>query len=406
MFARCQLTAALCVLHILVMTVPTRTGEGKSMGTYDAVKICGLSASLKFTAKTCEDIVEQALRIEKTALEKIESTEVALRAAAEKITKVDTGLEKATEPLRRLQQDLMAVETAVNAAWSKFDVLRSGVRAVARDAISIAANATAAAGRIDNFITAFATAESSNQKACIMNASDAFSGFTDDKYAVVATLQNELKGCTYENYTLNGAQNVTVRTVDDVVTLGVDSTLAMGGIASYDGTDGLNSCPFLRKNFTVGGGKPMTWGGFWTMKNPANTEIGFNREKRHILVSLARAFGELELQLSNNTSRPQRRGRRATETIPKLAAAVYASLLVSRHGEGTMSFAGELVDRIAIETEAAKQPTNMTTAKTTNHRRPMREQRRHRASAAAILGRVALITSLCFMHAFNNPLIS
>ncbi|KAG8339166.1 hypothetical protein ERJ75_000849300 [Trypanosoma vivax] len=104
----------------------------------------------------------------------MKGTEFALRDAAKKIINGDTRVEKATEPLRKLQQDLMAAELAVNAAWSMFDTFRSGVRAAARCAIAIAANATTAAGRIDNFIAAFATIGFSDQSSCVMNTSDPY----------------------------------------------------------------------------------------------------------------------------------------------------------------------------------------------------------------------------------------
>ncbi|CCD19663.1 hypothetical protein, conserved in T. vivax [Trypanosoma vivax Y486] len=406
-----QLTAVLCLFSVPVVTMFTRIVAGDSMRTYNAVKICEMSSSLKFTAKACVDVVEQALRIEKAALERIKDTEIVLRDGTEKITEADMRVEKATEPLCRLQQDLMVAELAVNAAWSKFDALRSGVRAVARSAIAIAANATTAAGRIDNFIAAFATIGFSDQNTCIMNTSDPYLKKRNDRSYphVAATLQNELMGCTYENYTLNRPQNITITAVDDVVTLGEDGMLVLGAGNSFKTySAALETCPFLLKEFLLkGGGKTMAWGGFWTMKNPMGfIEVRFNREKRHMLVGLARAFGELELQLSNSTSRSRRRGRRATKTIPELADAVHASLVVLDKGGKTLSFAEGLVDRIAIETEAVERPTNTTTVKTTNHRRPVRQRRRHRTSAATTLGSVASIMSLSFVLAFSDALIS
>ncbi|KAH8612724.1 putative Trypanosome variant surface glycoprotein (A type) [Trypanosoma vivax] len=161
----------------------------------------------------------------------MKGTEIVLRDATEKITEADARVEKATEPLRKLQQDLMAAELAVNAAWSMFDALRSGVRTVARSAIAIAANATTAAGRIDNFIAAFATIGFSDQNTCITNTSDPYlkgrkSG--SDPH-VAATLQNGLTGCTCGNYTLNRPRNITITAVDDVVTLGEEGMLITGG---------------------------------------------------------------------------------------------------------------------------------------------------------------------------------
>ncbi|CCD20663.1 hypothetical protein, conserved in T. vivax [Trypanosoma vivax Y486] len=340
----------------------------------------------------------------------MKGTEFALRDAAKKITEADMRGEKATEPLRRLQQDLMVAELAVNAAWSKFDALRSGVRTVARSAIAIAANATTAAGRIDNFIAAFATTEFSDQNTCIMNTSDPYlkkRNARSDPH-VAATLQNELIGCTYENYTLNRPQNITITAVDDVVTLGEEGMLITGGMESFKTFSAApETCPFLLNYFLLKGGKTMAWGGFWTMKNSMGfTEVRFNREKRHMLVGLARAFGELELQLSNSTSRSRRRGRRATKTIPKLADAVRASLVVPDQRGKTLSFAEDLVNRIAIETEAAERPTNTTTVKPTNHRRPVRQRRKRRTSAATTLGSVASIMYLSFVLAFSNVLIS
>ncbi|KAH8617732.1 hypothetical protein ERJ75_000342900 [Trypanosoma vivax] len=114
-----QLTAALCLFSVPVVTMFTRIVAGDNMRTYNAVKICEMSSSLKFTAKACGDVVEQALRIEKAALERIKDTEIVLRDAKEKITEADMRVEKATEPLRRLQQDLMAAELVVNAARSE-----------------------------------------------------------------------------------------------------------------------------------------------------------------------------------------------------------------------------------------------------------------------------------------------
>ncbi|CCD20924.1 hypothetical protein, conserved in T. vivax [Trypanosoma vivax Y486] len=297
-----QLTAVLCLFSVPVVTMFTRIVAGDNMRTYNAVKICEMSSSPKFTAKACVDVVEQALRIEKAALERLKDTEIVLRDATEKITEADMRVEKATEPLRGLQQDLMAAELAVNAAWSKFDTLRSGVRAVARSAIAIAANATTAAGRIDNFIAAFATTGFSDQNTCIMNTSDPYlkRGKSRSYPHVAATLQNELIGCTHENYTLNRPQNITITAVDDVVTLGEEGMLITGGMEGFKRySAALKTCPFLLKDFLLKGGKTMAWGGFWTMKNSRGfTEVRFNREKRHMLVGLARAFGELELQLS------------------------------------------------------------------------------------------------------------
>ncbi|CCD19449.1 hypothetical protein, conserved (fragment), partial [Trypanosoma vivax Y486] len=181
---------------------------------------------------------------------------------------------------------------------------------------------------------------------------------------VAATLQNELIGCTYKNYTLNRPQNITITAVDDVVTLGEEGMLITGGMEGFKTySTAPETCPFLLKEFLLkGGGKTMAWGGFWMMKNPMGfTEVRFNREKRHMLVGLARAFGELELELSNSTSRSRRRGRRATKTIPELADAVHASLVVPIRGVKTLSFAEDLVDRIGIETEAVERPTNTTT---------------------------------------------
>ncbi|CCD19371.1 hypothetical protein ERJ75_000413200 [Trypanosoma vivax] len=351
-----------------------------------------------------------ALRIEKAALERMKGTEFALRDAAENITNADTKVEKATEPLRKLHQDLMGAELAVNATWSMFDTFRSGVRTVARSAIAIAANATTAAGRIDNFIAAFATIGFSDQNTCIMNTSDPYlkrgKGRSDPH--VAATLQNELTGCTYENYTLSRPHNITITAVDDVVTLGEDGMLILGAGNSFKMySTALKTCPFLLEEFLLEGGKTMAWGGFWTMKNPRGfTEVRFNREKRHMLVGLARAFGELELQLPNSTSRSRGRGRRATKTIPKLADAVHASLVVPIRGGKTLSLAEDLVNRIAIGTEAVERPTNTTTVKTTKHRRPVRQRRRRRTSAATTLGNVAFIVSLSSVPAFSNALIS
>ncbi|CCD18500.1 hypothetical protein, conserved in T. vivax [Trypanosoma vivax Y486] len=294
-----QWTAVLCLFSVPVVTMFTRIVAGDNMRTYNAVKICEMSSSLKFTAKACVDVVEQALWIEKAALERIKDTEIVLRDATEKITEADARVGKATEPLRGLQQDLMAVELAVNAAWSKFGTLRSGVRAAARSAIAIAANATTVAGRIDNFIAAFATTGFSDQKTCIMNTSDPYlkRGKGRSGPHVAATLQNELTGCTYENYTLNRPQNITITAVDDVVTLGEEGMLIMGAGKSFKRySAALKTCPFLLNDFLLKGGKTMAWGGFWTMKNSRGfTEVRFNREKRHMLVGLARAFGELEL---------------------------------------------------------------------------------------------------------------
>ncbi|KAH8604453.1 hypothetical protein ERJ75_001717300 [Trypanosoma vivax] len=96
-----------------------RIVAGENMRTWNAMKIREMSACLKFTATACVDVVEQALRIEKAALERMEGTEIALGVGAGKITKADARVGKATEPLRRLQQDLMAAELAVNAARSE-----------------------------------------------------------------------------------------------------------------------------------------------------------------------------------------------------------------------------------------------------------------------------------------------
>ncbi|CCD18745.1 hypothetical protein ERJ75_000178100 [Trypanosoma vivax] len=225
---------------------------------------------------------------------------------------------------------------------------------------------------------------------------------------VAATLQNELIGCTYENYTLNRPHNITITAVDDVVTLGEEGMLITGGMEGfkmYSATS--ETCPFLLEEFLLKNGKTMAWGGFWTMKNSIGfTEVRFNREKRHVLVGLARAFGGLELQLFNSTSRSRRRGRRATKTIPKLADTVRASLVVPGQGGKTLSFAEDLVNRIGIETEAVERPTNTTTVKTTIHKHPVRQRRRRRTSAATTLGSVASIMSLFFVLSFNNVLIS
>ncbi|KAH8604447.1 hypothetical protein ERJ75_001717800 [Trypanosoma vivax] len=99
------------------MSVRIVAGENTRLGMQ--WKIREMSACLKFTATACVDVVEQALRIEKAALERMEGTEIALGVGAGKITEGDARVGKATEPLRRLQQDLMAAELAVNAARSK-----------------------------------------------------------------------------------------------------------------------------------------------------------------------------------------------------------------------------------------------------------------------------------------------
>ncbi|CCD21772.1 hypothetical protein, conserved in T. vivax [Trypanosoma vivax Y486] len=89
----------------------------------------------------------------------------------------------------------------------------------------------------------------------------------DVKAGVILTLQNELTGCTYENYTLERPRNITITAVNDIVTLGEDGMLILGAGYSFKMySTAFKTCPFLLEEFLLEGGKTMAWGGFWTMK--------------------------------------------------------------------------------------------------------------------------------------------
>ncbi|KAG8340352.1 hypothetical protein TRVL_08821 [Trypanosoma vivax] len=393
MHAALRLSIVLCTATIVVRHAFLYACATGALRTDDAVQICGLSASLKLTARTCEGLVEQALRIEKDKLWKIEETQDALRAVSRRVTEVDTKLATLPDALRRLQADLMAAETAVNNAWNRFYALRAGVRALMRRAAAVVPKATASAGRIDNFITAFATANSHANYSCITERGvpctlECESGNGERKVPnPAATLRGNLTGCTYENYTLARPQNITTTIVDDVVILGDDGMVCTSSYISYEQSVS-KACPFLLRDFVRRGGTPMNWGGFWFAERSYSTAIRFNRSQRHILLDMARELGKLEWLLSDGSRRDGRwlrADRRVPKTIRQLATDVDSSLRVS-HDAGPAGDVKDVVDAVVKEMGEVQTLVNALEVGSSFSRRPTKRCQGLRASSLAVTG--------------------
>ncbi|KAH8609009.1 hypothetical protein ERJ75_001258600 [Trypanosoma vivax] len=395
MHATLRLAVLLCIVTIVARSVSLRVCAAGALRTDDAMQICGLSASLKLTARTCEGLVEQALRIEKDAFAKIEDTEESLRGASRRVTEVDTKLSKLPDALRRLQADLMAAEKAVDDAWNKYDTLRAGVRTLVRRVAAVVPKAASAAGRIDNFITAFATANSHTNFSCITEHGVPYTfeyerGRGGPKGpSPPATLHGNLTGCTYENYTLARPQNITSTIVDDVVTLGKEGMLCMSNYEiNFGNSRSFRFCPFLLGDFVRKDGTPMNWGGFWLAEHSYFlTVIRFNREKRRVLLDMAREFGKLEWLLSNGSRYGggwPRAYRRKSKTIRQLAADVDASLLIAHHGASSTDDVKDVVDALVKEVEGVQTFTNVSEPKSSPPRRPARRRRRERTASGTI----------------------
>ncbi|KAG8339862.1 hypothetical protein ERJ75_001205900 [Trypanosoma vivax] len=395
MHAALRLAVVLCTASIVARRVLLYSCASDALRTDDAMQICGLSASLKLSARTCKGLVKQALRIEKDAFAKIKDTEESLRAASRRVTEMDTMLVTLPDALRGVQADLMVVERAVDDAWSKYDTLRVGIRALVRRAAAIVPKATASAGRIDNFITAFATAESRENFRCVTELGDPSISEYANKNGrrkgpnPPATLHGNLTGCTYENYTLARPQNITTTIVNDVVILGEDGMLCMGGYTTFKNSMG-KACPFLLNDFVRKDGTPMNWGGFWLAEQSSGvTVIRFNREKRRILLDVAREFGELKWLLSDGSRRDGRwlrTGREVPKTIRQLAAEVGASLLIVRHGSGPSGDVKKVVDALVKEVERVQISLNTSELKISLFKRPERRRRGRRTTSATVAG--------------------
>ncbi|KAG8341536.1 hypothetical protein TRVL_07636 [Trypanosoma vivax] len=396
MHATLRLAVLLCIVTIVAMRVLLYSCASDAIRTDDAMEICGLSASLKLSARTCKGLVKQALQIEKDTFAKIKDTEESLRAASRRVTEMDTMLATLPDALRGLQADLMVVERAVDDAWSKYDTLRVGVRALVRRAAAIIPKATASAGRIDNFITAFATANSHTNFSCITELgaspiSNDLSYWSTERKGPnpPATLHGNLTGCTYENYTLARPQNITTTIVNDVVILGEDGMLCMSGYTTFKNSMG-KACPFLLNDFVRKDGTPMNWGGFWLAEQSRTvTVIRFNREKRRILLDVAREFGELKWLLSDGSRRDGRwlrTGREVPKTIRQLAAEVGASLLIVRHGSSPSGDVKKVVDALVKEVERVQISLNTSELKISFFKRPERRRRGRRTTSATVAG--------------------
>ncbi|KAH8616692.1 hypothetical protein ERJ75_000454800 [Trypanosoma vivax] len=395
MHAALRLVVVLCITSIVAKRVPLHVCAIGALRTDDAMQICGLSASLKLTARTCEGLVEQALRIEKDAFEKIMDTEEALRTASRKVTEVDTKLATLPDALRRLQADVMAAERSVDDAWSRYYALRAGVRALVRRVAAVVPKAASAAGKIDNFIAAFATADSHKNFRCITELGDpSILEFADRRNLNAgrnypASLLSNLTGCTYENYTLSHPQNTTTTIVDDVVVLGEDGMLCTSyPLTTFENPQNCQICPFLLNDFVRKGGTPMNWGGFWVAEHSnTGTVIRFNREKRHALLGVARELGELEWLLSNGSRRDGRwlrAGRRTTKTIPQLAADVDKSLLIVHQGASSTGGVKDVVDAILKEAEGVQTFANMSEPKNFPFKRPERRRRERKNTSSSV----------------------
>ncbi|KAH8610338.1 hypothetical protein ERJ75_001108500 [Trypanosoma vivax] len=396
MHATLRLAVVLCIATIVARHVPLRVCAAGALRTDDAMQICGLSASLKLTARTCEGLVEQALRIEEDAFGKIEDTEESLRGASRRVTEVDTKLSSLPDALSRLQADLVTAERSVDDAWGKYYVLRAGVRALVRRVAAVVPKAASAAGRIDNFITAFATAESRLQSSCITEHGDPFisTGLDDlsseeKDHNPPATLHGNLTGCTYENYTLARPRNITTTIVDDVVTLGKEGMLCTSSYSlSFQGPGVYRFCPFSIYDFVRERGTPMNWGGLWLAEHLYfGTFIRFNREKRRVLLDMAREFGKLEWLLSNGSRYGggwPRAYRRKSKTIPQLAADVGASLLIARHGASPEGDVKHLVNALVKEVERVQTFANVSEPMSSLPKRPARRRRRERTASGTV----------------------
>ncbi|KAH8604546.1 hypothetical protein ERJ75_001708000 [Trypanosoma vivax] len=395
MHATLRLAVVLCTASIVARCALCYSRASDALRTDDAMQICGLSASLKLSAGTCGGLVEQALRIEEDAFAKIKDTEESLRAASRKVTEVDTKLSSLPDALRGVQADLMGIERSVDDAWSKYDTLRAGVRTLVRRVAAVVPKAASAAGRIDNFITAFATADSHKNFSCITEHGVPYT-FEYERGrgglkgpSPPATLHGNLTGCTYENYTLARPQNITSTIVDDVVTLGEDGMLCMNSYSvSFDVSKSFQFCPFLLSDFVRKGGTPMNWGGFWLAEQSyIGTVIKFNRQKRPVLLDLARELGELEWLLSNGSRYGggwPRAYRRKSKTIRQLAADVDASLLIVRHGAGPANNVKDVVDALVKEVEGVQTFANVSEPKSSLPGRPERRRRRERTASGTI----------------------
>ncbi|KAH8609091.1 hypothetical protein ERJ75_001263300 [Trypanosoma vivax] len=395
MHATLRLAVLLCIVTIVARRVPLRACAAGALRTDDAMQICGLSASLKLTARTCDGLVEQALRIEEDAFAKIKDTEESLRAASRRMTEVDTMLLKLPDALRRLQADLMAAEKAVDDAWSKYDTLHAGVRTLVRLVAAVVPKATSAAGRIDNFVTAFATADSHTNFSCITEHGVPYTfeyerGRGGPKGpSPPATLHGNLTGCTYENYTLSHPQNITTTIVDDVVILGEDGMLCMSNYEiDFGNSRSFRFCPFLISDFVCKGGTAMNWGGFWLAEHSYFlTVIRFNREKRRVLLDVAREFRKLEWLLSNGSRYGggwPRAYRRKSKTIPQLAADVGASLLIARHGASPEGDVKHVVNALVKEVERVQTFGNVSEPMSSIPKRPARRRRRERTASGTV----------------------
>ncbi|CCD18570.1 hypothetical protein ERJ75_000164600 [Trypanosoma vivax] len=414
MHAALRLAVVLCAASIVARRVLLYSFALAALMTNETLQICSLSASLKLTAGTCGGLVEQALRIEKDAFAKIKDTEESLRAASRRVTEVDTKLATLPDALRGLQADLMVAERSVDDAWSKYDTLRAGVRALVRRAAALVPKAASAAGRIDNFITAFATADSHKNFSCITEHGVSYTleyesaGSRQKVPSPPATLHSNLTGCTYENYTLAHPQNVTTTIVDDVVTLGKEGMLCMSSYSIYFKDSKGKACPFLISDFVREGGTPMNWGGFWVAERLyIGTVIRFNREKRPALLAVARELSKLEWLLSNGSRYGggwPRAYRRTTKTIHQLAADVDGSLLIVRHGAGPANNVKNVVDALVKEVEGVQTIASVSEPKSSLPRRPERRRRGRRTTSATATGNegshMSTLFLLCFFKIF------
>ncbi|CCD18104.1 hypothetical protein, conserved in T. vivax [Trypanosoma vivax Y486] len=288
----------------------------------------------------------------------------------------------------------MAAETAVNNAWHRFYALRAGVRALVRRAAAVVPKATASAGRIDNFITAFATASSHANFSCITEHGvpctlECESGSTGRKVPnPAATLRGNLTGCTYENYTLARPQNITTTIVDDVVILGDDGMLCTSSYISYEQSVS-KACPFLLRDFVHKDGTPMNWGGFWfAERSHSSTVIRFNRSQRHVLLDMARELGKLECLLSDGSRRDGRwlrADRRVPKTIRQLATDVDSSLRV-RHDADPAGDVKDVVDAVVKEMGEVQTLVNALEVGSSFSRRPTKRRQGLRASSLAVTG--------------------
>ncbi|KAH8615665.1 hypothetical protein ERJ75_000562200 [Trypanosoma vivax] len=395
MHAALRRVVVLSTASIVAKRVPLHVCAIVALRTGDTMQICGLSASLKLTARTFEGLVEQALRIEKDAFAKIMDTEEALRTASRKVTEMDTKLTMLPAALRRLQADVMAAERSVDDAWSRYYALRAGVRALVRRVAAVVPKAASSCGKIDNFVAAFATAESRENFKSVTELGDPFilqyedhRGLGMGKNPAPSLLSNST-GCTYENYTLARPQNITTTIVDDVVVLGEDGMLCMTNIiTTFEKSQSCQICPFLLDDFVRKGGTPMNWGGFCVAEQSSSgTVIRFNREKRHVLLGVARELGELEWLLSNGSRRDGgllRAGRRTDKTIPQLAADVDKALLIFHQSPSSTCGVKDVVDAILKEDEGVQTFANMSEPKNFPFKRPERRHRERKNTSSSV----------------------